>query len=80
MMERLSDVVVNHKFHKATCQVCAATELATAPERPRNQVDFVRPIAETPSRVPGTAQSLTALINSGLHAGIDAGAKTPLLK
>ena len=79
-MERHSDMGVNHNFHKATCQVCATTELATAPERPRNQVDFVRPIAETPSRVPGTAQSLTTLINSGLHAGIDAGAMTALLK
>ena len=79
-MERHSDMGVNQKFHKATCPVCAATELATAPERPRNQVDFVRPIAETARRVPRTAQSLAILINSGLQAGIDAGAKTALLK
>ena len=79
-MERHSDMGVNHKFPKATCPVCAATELATAPERPCNHVDFVRPIAETPSRVPGKAQSFTTLINSGLHAGIDADAKTALLK
>lgn len=79
-MERHSDMGVNHKFHKATCPACAATELAAGPERARNQVDFVRPIAETASRVPRTAQSLAILINSGLQAGINAGTKTGLLK
>ncbi len=80
MMERHTDMGVNHKFRKATCPVSAATELATASGRLRDQVDCVRPIAETASRVLGTEQSLATLINSGLQAGIDAGAKTAHLK